>query len=220
MLQKVISFEGIDGSGKSTYAKRLVDILRNAGYDVFMPRYDEWEKDQKVDVKSLPDDVAFFYHLAGTILEEKKFVQDEFEKHDFTILDRGLDTNIVYSHLFQKLVRDREFYDEINHIFYKFSRVPDLTFWVCTPVEVALQRIHKTRESVEFYETRDYLERLSELFRRASTRLCGALPPYNSFAEWIINTEDRWTTISGTRSYEEADEFMKKEISQKLQIEL
>jgi thymidylate kinase len=207
MKQRVISFEGIDGSGKSTYVRRLVDILKRADYDVFTPQYDEWEKDRKVDVKSLPDDVAFFYHLSGTILEEQKFVQNEFEKHDFTILDRGLDTNIVYSHLFSKLVRKRSFYDGINLAFLTSSRVPDLTFWVCTPVEVALERIRKTRESVEFYETEKYLTELDRLFNQACV---GILPPYD-----VLN-EHRWYLLSGVAEYEKIDQEMEEVVRRRL----
>ena len=226
MLQRVISFEGIDGSGKSTYHRRLARLLEDRGYDVFVPRYEEWEKDTKINAQELEDEQAFFYHLAGTILEEKKYVQDEFRKHDFVVLDRGLDTNVVYSHLFSKLNRDRRFYDEVNAIFIRGSQVPDLTFWVETPVEIALQRIYKTRESAEFYETESYLTRLHDLFRRA---VSGELAPYDLFRTPyvpyytmmpVIKHESRWAVISGTCSYEEADRQMISIISERLEVAL
>jgi len=217
MLQRVISFEGIDGSGKSTYHKRLVEILKSKDYDVYVPRYEEWEKDTKVNVKELSDDVAFFYHLAGTLREEWHLVQKEWQHHDFTVLDRGLDTNIVYSHLFKELDRPRSFYDAVNETFYRYSRVPDLTFWVSTPVDIALQRIHKTRESAEFYETENYLTQLNDLFSHAAA---GTLSPYNEVALSTIGqlSESRWQIISGTISYEEADIQMEKSLHDMLSM--
>ena len=146
-----ITFEGIDGSGKTTVAKGLVKILEDNGYDVLYTREPGGNKIAEsirsvvLDTKNTDMDVrteALLYaaarrqHLVGLIepaLQTKKIV----------VCDRFVDSSIAYQGYARNI--GPELVEYINDFAIAGLR-PDLTFLINVRPEVGLERISKDKD--------------------------------------------------------------------------
>ena len=161
-----ITLEGVDGSGKTTVAKALVEILENGGYDVLYTREPGGNKIAEsirsiaLDTSNIDMDArteALLYaaarrqHLVDVIepaLQAKKIV----------ICDRFIDSSIAYQGYARKI--GYELVEYINDFAIAGIR-PDLTFLIDVKPEVGLERISKDKnreinrldlEEVEFHQ--------------------------------------------------------------------
>lgn len=128
MTGKIIAIEGIDGSGKNTQAKLLVDNLRKQGFDVeFMsfPCYEETMFGKEIgaylngDFGSLdevhPKLAALLY--AGDRLEKKAFIKETIEQGKILVIDRYVSSNIAHQGSKVSAGADREnFCQWLSHL--------------------------------------------------------------------------------------------------------
>ncbi|NCO66548.1 MAG: dTMP kinase [Candidatus Aquicultor secundus] len=158
-----ITFEGIEGSGKSTQMTLLASYLSSRGYDVTTTREpggtpigeairavllnpDFTEMDYRTEVLLYAADRA--QHVA-------ELVKPALARGSIVISDRYLDSTIAYQHYGRGLPLD--FILEVNEQATEGIK-PDLTLLLTVPVEIGLKRATKTiadrieREDVEFHE--------------------------------------------------------------------
>jgi len=158
-----ITFEGIEGSGKSTQMTLLANYLSSRGYDVTTTREpggtpigeairavllnpDFTEMDYRTEVLLYAADRA--QHVA-------ELVKPALARGSIVISDRYLDSTIAYQHYGRGLPLD--FILEVNEQATEGIK-PDLTLLLTVPVEIGLKRATKTiadrieREDVEFHE--------------------------------------------------------------------
>lgn len=139
-----LTFEGIDGSGKSSQSKKLAETLRERGLSVVQTREpggsDGAEEIRKLLVEGDPNrwsaetEILLFYaarrdHLERTILPA-------LERGDIVISDRFADSTRVY----QGAVRSglRQTVDTIHDLM--IGAEPDRTFIIDMDPEIALTR--------------------------------------------------------------------------------
>lgn len=139
-----LTFEGADGSGKSTQAKRLADTLRTQGYDVVLTREPGGspgaEEIRRLLVEGDParwsakTEILLFFaarrdHLECTILPA-------LERGAIVISDRFSDSTRVY----QGAARGdlRAIVDELHRLI--IGKDPDLTLVIDIDPETGLQR--------------------------------------------------------------------------------
>ncbi len=150
-----ITFEGGDGSGKTTASKYVCEQLKAAGYEVVYTREPggsniaEQIRSVILDVKNTLMDSrteALLYaasrrqHLAEVILPA-------LESGKIVICDRFVDSSLAYQGYARGIGIDEVM--QINRFAIE-NCMPDLTIFFDIEPEVGLQRIH----------TRDYLDRL------------------------------------------------------------
>ncbi len=150
MKKLLITFEGIDGSGKSTQAKKLEAFLREKGYSVSLYREPGGtplaEKIREIilgfDMNPLVELLLFESARASLMLE--KVIQD-LEGGKIVILDRFTDSTLVYQGVRSV---DRGLIKTLNAITTKGIK-PDITFLLDLPVEEAIKRKEDARSKFE-----------------------------------------------------------------------
>lgn len=161
----LVAFEGIDGTGKTTIARKITERLQETG---FVAEY-----------LSEPTDGPFGRQLREIMtsvetrdpqMEFELFIldrQDDVEHNIRPVLQAGgivcIDRYYVSSMAYQgALGLDPAMIREENE---KFAPVPDLILRFDVPVDVALERISRTRpEGANQFEKREYLEKVKALF--------------------------------------------------------
>ena len=187
-----ITFEGIDGSGKSTQARRLADALRAEGYDVVLTREPGGSPGAE-EIRSLvlegdPDrwsaetEILLFTaarrdHLERTILPA-------LAQGKVVICDRFADSTRMYQGLSRGDLRG--IVDQLHTLM--IGREPDLTLLIDMDPALGLTRAKARQTSEERFE--DFGQALQEQMRRGFLNLA------NEFS-------DRFRVIDGGRSPEE-----------------
>jgi dTMP kinase len=155
-----ICIEGLDGSGKTTHAHRLVRNLQMKGFDAIYT------------TEPSRGDLGKF--IRGTILEQKKRVPrvieallfavdrvEHFEKDVKPALAEGkvvVSDRCVYSSLAYQGAAglDLDWIEEINN----FALPSDLAFYISVPPEVVVNRIRRKKSVMERLETQRKVEKV------------------------------------------------------------
>jgi len=153
-----ICIEGLDGSGKTTHAHRLVRNLQMKGFDAIYT--------------TEPSRGLLGQFIRGTILDQKKRVPmvveavlfavdrvEHFEKDVKPALVLGkvvVSDRCVYSSLAYQGAAglDLEWIEKIN----RFALPSDLTFYINVPPEDAVKRIRRKKSVMERLETQRKVE--------------------------------------------------------------
>lgn len=141
----LVTFEGIDGSGKSTQAELLVDRLRAEGYTALMVREPGGTKvseriralllDADLHVEPFAELLLFSAARAQLVAER---IRPALEEGRIVVCDRFYDSSTAYQGAgreLQDLGWMRDFHDRVTG-----GLVPDRTYLVEVPVDVARER--------------------------------------------------------------------------------
>ncbi len=139
-----ITVEGIDGSGKSTFVRKLKRELENNGKTVFLtaePRIKNLDGSENkfakgiisiINKENIKDDKILFNFFSSIRRTNSGIIIEALNKYDYVICDRYIDSSSVY----------QKKHDELMII------VPDLTVFLNTDPKVALERINKRKSKV------------------------------------------------------------------------
>lgn len=170
----LITFEGIDGSGKSTQLTRLKNRLEKQGYDVHIYR-EPGGTDVSENIRSLllnPDismdpvtELLLFSAARSQLIAEK--VMPDLEKGVVVLLDRFYDSTIAYQGYGRKSLSIPEIH-QLNQVA-SHGMEPDLTIYLHISLQQARQRRgfvdsdRMEKSGTSFYErVIDGFEKLSE----------------------------------------------------------
>ncbi len=158
-----IVLEGIDGTGKSSHAKRLASYFSSLGREVVLsrePTDGPWGKKLR--------DSASTGRLEPT-LELDYFLRDRREHVQQLILPALADGKVV--------ILDRYYFStmayqgargfdpqEIRRRNEEFAPIPDWLFILDVEIDTALQRIGHRGDTANHFERRDALQRCREIF--------------------------------------------------------
>ncbi len=192
-----ISFEGIDGSGKTTQARRLAEALRKRGFPVTLTREpggsEGGEEIRRLLVEGAPGrwspvtELLLFNAARRDHLE--RLISPRLEAGEIVISDRFADSTRVYQGAVDPALRDMA--EEIHRR--AIGREPDLTFFIDTDADLAARRGRPGREDRFEAKGDAFQKRLAEAFRA----LAAAEP-------------ERIVRIDGNRPAEEiADEILR-----------
>lgn len=152
MLAGFVTFEGIDGSGKSTVSRRVAEILANRGEKVFLtgePTHswlgDAVRRSYKDDVGPLAEAFLFLADRAAHLPEIRRHLK----ARELVISDRYADSTYAYqgARLEGLVERPLEFLRGISE---PWLLAPDLTILLRVPPETGLARIAGRPDRVRF----------------------------------------------------------------------
>lgn len=151
---KVIAFDGVDGSGKSTCIEILQKYYEDQGKKVVIikgrpiinTKFDD------VEFPVINDQVLFFLHLARLQAMEQKIFNLKKEKVDVVLLDRFFDSAFVYSKLLNIRKLKRKAFTRIIYKYYHLSFRPDLTIYCTAPLKLVYDRLKEKKEKFKAYE--------------------------------------------------------------------
>ena len=187
-----ITFEGIDGSGKSTQARLLFDALKSAGESVIQTREPGGSTGAEIirsllvsgdtDRWSAETEILLFTAARRDHLE--KTIQPALDKNQIVICDRYVDSTRVYQGVARADLRQTV--DDLHSIIIK--KEPDITFIIDTDPKKSLTR-GLARNSGE-----DRFEEFGLEFQKSLR---------NGFCELSKTAQSRCYLINGMRSIEE-----------------
>lgn len=142
-----ISFEGVDGSGKTTQAQLLKNFLENKGNSVLLTREPGGTKVAEairnlllhINNSITPMTEAYLY-CAARNEHYHKIILPALKNGKIVISDRFYDSTIAYQGAGRKLGIDKMI--ELNQEFIFNSR-PEITFFLDTPLSVIEERLNK-----------------------------------------------------------------------------
>ncbi|RLJ70796.1 thymidylate kinase [Hydrogenivirga caldilitoris] len=160
----LITFEGIDGSGKTTISLMLYEFLRERGIRCVL--YREPGGTELGEVlrnivlkKDLNERVELLLFEASRVQLMIEKVKPALEEGKVVILDRFIDSTLAYQGYGRGL--DLSFVKQLNE-FASFGRKPDLTFLLDISPDVALRRVSEKSR----FDDIPFLKRVREGFIR------------------------------------------------------
>lgn len=160
----LIVLEGIDGSGKSTQARRLVGALRRAGVDTAFfrePTRGPWGRlirSKASRPRSLTAEEELFLFLLDRGDNVARNLRPALKRKQAVVLDRYFFSTIAYQGA-RGIGRDR-----IRRLNERFAPRPDLVFILDVPPERGLGRIKGRRRREPLFERRAFLRRVRRNF--------------------------------------------------------
>lgn len=182
----LVSLEGLDGSGSSTQARNLEKYFLNTqdGPEMWLTK----------EPTEGPVGATIRHILSRNLQMDSKTLQMMFivDRLDHLSEPRGIITRLKNKSL---VVTDRYLWStlaygqvedlDVNWLLAMQSHfpIPDLTFFLKTPVDVCLERIQRSRLGVDIFEKKEKLEKVDQGYDYLTQRF------YDQFI--IINGEKR-----------------------------
>lgn len=145
-MSRFITFEGIDGSGKSTQIKLLDDYLSGKGAKVFLTKEPgEGKLGEAIrtmilarrDIEVKPYEELFLF-CADRAHHVREVIQPKLEDGYTVICDRYYDSTLAYQGFGRGIPHDFVFNNAKSS---SLGVEPDITFFLSIPVEQALLRL-------------------------------------------------------------------------------
>ena len=202
-----ISFEGIDGSGKSTQAKLLIERLNSNSIETCFVREPGGTKISEEIRKILLDDRAeemssrteAMLMCASRAQLTKNIIMPELKSGKWVIADRYSDSTLAYQGGGRGI--DLDWLVKLNE-FATFGTQPDVTFYIDVDSDIGLQR----RNSI----SGDRIERVGSEFQNEIR---------NKYLEIINNFSNRCVLVDGKLSIKEISDLIWKEIKNRTSFE-
>jgi dTMP kinase len=148
-----ICIEGLDASGKTTHARRLVRSLRRMGFNAlyttepsrgeigrFIRKYILQRK------RRVPSVMEALLFAVDRVDHVEKEIKPVVEKEKIVVSDRYVYSSLAYQ---GAAGLDREWIEEINRL----AMPPDLAIYIDVPPEVVVKRIKRKKSVMEKLET-------------------------------------------------------------------
>ena len=199
-----ITFEGIEGCGKSTQVKLLEQYFISKEKEVFLtrepggPKISEKIRDILLEPENkemLPETEVLLY-MASRSQHTGEWIIPLLHEGKVVISDRYYDSTIAYQGAARKL--NRNIIDIIID-FATFGLKPDITFLIDLPADIGLSRISK--------KDADRLERESMEFHQKVR---------NGFLKIAEYEKERYIVIDGRKNIEEIKKEVIKQIENKI----
>lgn len=171
-----ITFEGIDGSGKTYYLEKIMELINKKGIS---HKY-ELIPDTRLSglglniFESLRTKDKFFRHgypiseflcfAAVDIFDIEKIVIPALKQNKTVIQDRGIDTLCLYAAIQFKDWLNR--YKQFFRIKKELSIIPDFTFLFLSDFEKCISRAEKRDNKSYTSEERNFLKKVDAAFRK------------------------------------------------------
>jgi len=151
---KFITFEGIDGCGKSTQAKLLLEYMNKSGVESILVREPGGtnisESIREILLHSssgqMGDRTESLLMTASRVQLTQEVIIPNMDQGKFVIADRYSDSTLAYQGGGRNL--DIEWLIELNN-YATFTLLPDITFFVDIRSEEALRRLDSNKDRIE-----------------------------------------------------------------------
>jgi dTMP kinase len=161
----LIALEGVDGTGKSTQCRLLVDYLESFGYDAVPlrePTNGVWGQKIRKILTDGRGDLTPEEELQYFINDRKDDVEwniaPSLAQGKIVVIDRYYYSTAAYQGALgfdpKKIIEDNEV----------FAPRPDIVFIVQGSLDESFKRIEQGRDGFSSFEKRDYLEKVQSIF--------------------------------------------------------
>jgi dTMP kinase len=207
-MSVLITFEGGDGSGKSTQAALLGKHLSERGYDVVALQEPgstslgaylrDWLKAERPESEAPAPVTELLMFLAARAQLVAELVRPALDRPDAVVIcDRYIDSTVAYQGYGRGL--DVGLIDNLNAIAID-GAVPDLTLLIDVPPELALGRVNPVSADSDSANTRDEPEGMRR-FEDESAAFHARVR--QGYVELAKQEPERWRVVDGTLAAEE-----------------
>mgnify|MGYP005692317119 FL=1 len=202
-----ISFEGIEGSGKSTQIELIEELIRAKGYQVKKLREpgttELGEKIRNIFLEKTTETVdpiteAFLLYASRKHLDQN-FLRQNLNEGAIVIADRYADATLAYQSYGKGL--DHNFVKLIHDSSQLLS--PDLTFYMDISAELSIERISDRERDRMESESIDFFKKVRE-----------------GYLQIAHDNPGRVVVLDANKTIDELHESIKKIISNKLNVSL
>ncbi len=163
-----ITFEGIEGAGKSTQATRLYEYLKSISKKAVLTREpggtETGKKIREILLsktqEKFPPKAELFLYEADRNFHIHNVIKPYLSRGFYVICDRFIDSTLAYQGYARGL--DINLVKKLNELAVE-GVYPDITFLIDIPVDISLKRLGKNKDRIES-ESRDFHEKLREGF--------------------------------------------------------
>ncbi|MFN3788381.1 dTMP kinase [Sulfurihydrogenibium azorense] len=149
-----ITFEGIEGSGKSTQAKRLYEYLTNIGIKAYLTREPGGtsigKKIREILLSHWEENFPFIAELllyqADRNIHVNNIIKPLLQQDYIVISDRFYDSTTAYQHYARGI--DYSIVDYLNKLATEGIK-PHITFLLDLPVQEAFKRLNREKDRLE-----------------------------------------------------------------------
>lgn len=164
-----ITFEGVEGCGKSTQALLLANALRDFGHEVLLTREPGGPVISEAIRKILLDpeyyemlpETEMLLYMASRSQHTGQWILPALKEGKIVISDRYYDSTIAYQGAARDLNLD--IIETITH-FATFNTDPDMTFLIDIPVEIGIKRIQSRQLDRLELETIDFHQKVRQQY--------------------------------------------------------
>ena len=161
---KLIVFEGIDGTGKSTHIRLLSQYLEERGISVctsFEPTRGEWG--MRVRQAALAGSRLPVHEEIRCLLRDRRehveqLIAPALAAGRWVLLDRYYLSMMAYQGATGADMQQIRAWNE------EFAPLPDLAFWLDIPVELSMQRIQARGQGSDAFEKRSFQAEVARLY--------------------------------------------------------
>ncbi|MBS3794191.1 MAG: dTMP kinase [Candidatus Thorarchaeota archaeon] len=184
--------EGIDGTGKTTQAKKLEYRLEKKGYDpvrLHEPTNSKWGKKIRnlaIHGRSVDPREELNYFIEDRKIDVEEYIKPALSAGKVVILDRYYLSNVAYQ---GALGIDPEEIMELND----FAPRPDLILILDVAPEIGLSRINdRENGKPNYFEDPEYLTEVRKIFRwiernLGNAQIIDATPPVEDVTKRVWN---------------------------------
>ncbi len=196
-----IVFEGIDGTGKSTMAKRLAKELEEEGFEVFLTQEPTKTWVGKDVRRAIEEEKNGFTQALLFFADRAEHVKEiERNKEKIVLCDRYVYSTFAY----QGAQLEREMGIEnalrwLERVYEPMRLDPDMVFLITVDPEEGIKRIYG-REKKEKFERVEFLKRVQEIYL-------------------LIAERYHFEVIDGNRELEEIYKEIRKKVEKKIKGE-
>ncbi len=157
----LIAIEGIDGAGKTTLAKGIVYSLRARGLQADYTMEPTRELIGNL-IRSLPEEyrdgrIEALLYAADRLHHYQTYIKPRLDSGVIVIVDRYIHSSIAYQGALGAPI------DWIK-ILNNQVKYPDIAFYVDVSVDIALSRISNSGRKKTFYEKKELLNKVREIY--------------------------------------------------------
>jgi dTMP kinase len=207
----LIAVEGLDGSGKSTQLALLRKWFELEGLKVF---FTEWNSSAVIKpVTKRGKQQKILTGVTFSLIHATDFA-DRYERQILPLLRAGYIV-LCDRYVFTAYARDsaRGCQPEWLRSIYSFAKIPDVTFYFRTPLDVALQRILSGRPELKYHEAGMDLD-LDDDIEESFKKFQGLL-----FKEYQkISKEFGFLEIDSTLPPKKQQDILRQEISKRIPL--
>ncbi|MBI4826796.1 MAG: dTMP kinase [Nitrospirae bacterium] len=152
--KRFISFEGTEGSGKSTQASLLAEYLRKKGYDVILTaepggtRIGKKIRELLLEPENHMDPLTeLLLYYADRAQHIREVIEPALERGSFVITDRFADSTVAYQGFARGV--DLNIINPLNEMVVRHSK-PSLTFLLDIDAEEGLRRNRQAQKEDRF----------------------------------------------------------------------
>ena len=162
---KLITIEGIDGAGKTTFAEALYEKLKEKGincvfsYEPTSGPFGKKIKEILTKGEKNSQELRTLF-LKDRMWHVENIIIPALEKGKWVILDRYYLSTLAYQGSqglpFRELLVENE----------TIAPIPDLVIYLDLPLEIAFERIKARKKKLSFFEKKEFLENVKKNYAR------------------------------------------------------